>query len=236
MSALSDLQTHLEHYRQLPYHNDPALSKKLDEVQTWQRSRIQQSHQALFNQPENQLMADYFVNKLYGGAEFDILAKQLERIVPKAQKLEMLAPAAALETGTLAIHSAIVATELDLHLAEWLLAKDLPVNHDNMLLAYREVNEDKARRDQLAALKDVCYRTDKYINSFMLQKAFALAKNTAYRYNYHPLYDFIAAGFAAMKPLPSVASFIEPVCKRELQIIEHVHLPNNDGRIDPFGV
>ena len=236
MSALSDLKGHLDHYRQLPYHSDAKLASKLEEVQAWQRARIQQTHQALFSQPKNQLMAAYFVNKLYGGAEFDILARQLERIVPKAQKLESLAPTAALETGTLAIHSAIVATELDLHLAEWLLAQDLPVNEPNMLLAYRTVNEADERRAQLASLKDVCYRTDKYINSFMLQKAFALAKSTAYKYNYHPLYDFIAEGFAAMKPLGSVASFIEPVCERELEIIEHVHLPNNDGRIEPIAV
>ena len=236
MSALSDLQTHLNHYRQLPHHSDAALSQKLEEVQSWQRARIKNTHKALFAQPQNVPMAHYFVNKLYGGDEFDILAKQLERIVPKAQKLEKLAPAAALETGSRAIHSAIVATELDLHLAEWLLEKDLPINEDNMLRAYREVDEADKRREQLASLKDVCYRTDKYINSFMLQKAFALAKGTAYKYNYQPLYDFMAEGFAAMKPLRNVASFIEPVCERELQIIDHVHQPNNDGRIEPFGV
>lgn len=236
MSALSDLQTHLQHYRELPYHQDEALSQKLDEVQSWQRERIRTTHKELFSKPQNVPMAHYFVNKLYGGAEFDILAKQLERIVPKAQKLERLAPSAALETGSRAIHSAIVATELDLHLAEWLLKRGLAVNEENMLQAYRSVNEADQRRAQLASLKDVCYRTDKYINSFMLQKAFSLAKSTAYRYNYHPLYDFIAEGFAAMKPLPNVASFIEPVCERELQIIEHVHQPNNDDRIDPFGV
>lgn len=236
MSALSNLNTHLEHYRKLPHHTNPALSQKLDEVQAWQRKRIKQTHQALFSLPENRLMGEYFVNKLYGGSEFDILAKQLERIVPKARKLERLAPSAALETGTLGILSAIVAIELDLHLAEWLLAQDLPVNHDNMLLAYRNVNEADERRSQLASLKDVCYRTDKYINSFMLQKAFALSKKTAYKHNFHPLYDFIADGFAAIKPLRSVGSFIEPVCERELAIIDHVHLANNDGRNDPFGV
>lgn len=236
MSALSELNTHLEHYRQLPHHNNPALAQKLNEVQTWQRGRIKKTHQALFSQPANRLMGEYFVNRLYGGTEFDVLAKQLARIVPKAQKLERLAPSTALETGTLGIHSAILAIELDLHLAQWLLAQDLPVTHDNMLLAYRNVNEAAERRAQLASLKEVCYRTDKYINSFMLQKAFALAKKTAYKYNFHPLYDFIAEGFAAIKPLRSVAGFIEPVCERELAIIEHVHLDNNDGRIDPFGV
>lgn len=236
MSALANLQSHLEHYRQLPYHTDPVLAKKLHEVQSWQRDRLRATHKDLFAKPKYTLMGEYFVNKLYGGSEFDVLVKQFERIVPKAQKLEKLAPAAALETATHAIRAAIDATELDLHLAEWLVSHDLPVNKDNMLQAYRSVDEADARREQLDALKEVCYRTDKYINSFMLRKAFQLAKGTAYKYNYQPLYDFMAEGFAAMKPLPNVASFIEPVCERELKIIDRVHQSNNDGSIDPFDV
>ena len=156
-------------------------------------------------------MADYFFTQLYGGEEFKLLAKQLARIVPKAQKLERLAPASALETGSMGIQAAIFAIELDLHLAQWLLDQDLPVNEDNMLAAYRAVDEADDRRVQIANLKDVCYRTDKYINSFMLKKAFALAKSTAYRHGYQPLYDFINTGFKAMKPLSQCWRFYRTV-------------------------
>ena len=239
MSSLSDLQIYISDFWQLPYHSDAILEEKLDEVQSWQRARMSQSHHSLFSVPKNQPMAQYFMHKLYGGEDFKVLAKQLERIVPKAQKLEKLAPAAALETGVLGIQAAITAIELDMHIAQWLLAHDYEVNEANMLKAYLGVNEGQQRREQIYAVKDLCYRTDKYLGSFMLQKAFALAKNTAYRYNYQPLYDFIAAGFAAMKPLDSVTQFIEPFCERELAIIEHVHDSERvqyDGRVDPFAV
>ena len=82
-------------------------------------------------------------------------------------------------------------------------------------------------------LKEVCYRTDKHLNSFMLKKAFGLAKTTAYRHGYQPLYDFIDTGFKAMKPLKSVSDFIEPFCKRELLIVDEVH--NSDKPVG-FGV
>lgn len=236
MSALADLQQHLNHFWALPYHQDLALTTKLNEVQKWQRERIQHSHEVLFEQPQNQLMAEYFLTQLYGGDEFKLLAQQLERIVPKAKKIERLAPAAALETGSMAIQAAILAIELDLHLAEWLIAQDLPVNADNMLAAYHAVDEADTRRVQIGHLKEVCYRTDKYIKSFMLQKAFSLAKSTAYRYNYHPLYDFINAGFLAMRPLDSVSGFIEPFCERELMIIDEVHDRDNGGKPVTFGV
>ena len=61
--------------------------------------------------------------------------------------------------------------------------QDLPVTEDNMLKAYRAVNDADARLHQLEQLQRVCERIDKYVNSFMLQNAL-LAKGQAYKYNY----------------------------------------------------
>lgn len=234
MSALSELQTHLTRYWALPYHNDANLESKLVEVQAWQRARLQRTHSELFGQAQNKPMADYFLTKLYGGEEFKLLAEQLARILPKAKKLERLAKESVLETGSMAIQAAILAIELDMHLAQWLLKEDLAVNADNMLTAYQAVDEANERRAQINHLKEVCYCTDKYLNSFMLKKAFALAKGAAYRHNFQPMYDFIDAGFMAMKPLKSVGGFIEPFCKRELVFIEEVHTATDASTVATF--
>ena len=236
MSALANLQQHLDRFWALPHHEDAALNKKLNEVQSWQQARIKRTHSTLFEQPKNQLMADYFLTQLYGGDEFKVLAEQLGRILPKAKKLERLAKESSLEAGSMGIQASILAIELDLHLAQWLLEQELAVNEENMLLAYRTVDEAIERRVQINNLKDVCYRTDKDLNSFMLKKAFAMAKGTAYRYNFQPLYDFIDSGFKAMKPLKSVSGFIEPFCERELEVIDEVHAMDNDGKPAAFAV
>jgi len=236
MSALANLQQHLDRFWALPHHEDAALNKKLNEVQSWQQARIKRTHSTLFEQPKNQLMADYFLTQLYGGDEFKVLAEQLGRILPKAKKLERLAKESSLEAGSMGIQASILAIELDLHLAQWLLEQELAVNEENMLLAYRTVDEADERRVQINNLKDVCYRTDKDLNSFMLKKAFAMAKGTAYRYNFQPLYDFIDSGFKAMKPLKSVSSFIEPFCARELEVIDEVHAMDNDCKPAAFAV
>ena len=236
MSALANLQQDLNRFWALPHHQDTALNKKLNEVQSWQQTRIKRTHSELFEQPKNQLMADYFLTQLYGGDEFKVLAEQLERILPKAKKLERLAKESSLEAGSMGIQASILAIELDLHLAQWLLSQDLAVNEENMLLAYRTINEADERRVQINNLKEVCYRTDKDLNSFMLKKAFAMAKGTAYRYNFQPLYDFIDSGFKAMKPLKSVSNFIEPFCERELEVIDEVHATDKGGKPAAFGV
>lgn len=235
MTAFSDLQQHLTRYWALPHHDDSELNTVLNEVQVWQRTRIQQTHSDLFNQPKNQLMANYFLTQLYGGKEFKLLAVQLARILPKAEKLESLIKESALKTGSMSIDAAVLAIELDLHLAQWLVARNLPVTEKNVMTAYQVIDESVERREQVKNLKEVCHRTDKYLNSFFLQKAFQLAKSTVYRLNYQLLYDFVEAGFEAMKPLDSVGSFIDPFCARELMIIERIH-EDKSGKLTSFDV
>ncbi len=230
MNALTNLKQDLYNYWQLPHHHNPALAQKLTEVQVWQRARIHRTHAQLLQQPNHQAMARFLIDQLYGGEHFQTLAKQLERIVPKAEKVQRFAPETALETGVLGIQSAIFAVKLDLHLAQYLLVNNLTVDETTMITAYQAVNEKTLRYQQMADLKDVCYRTDKYIKSFMLQKAFALAKPLAYKYDYQPLYDFIAEGFSAMKPIKSIGAFIEPFCQKEITIIDNLHT----GKDQPF--
>lgn len=223
MTAFAELEQHLTHYWALPYHDDPKLNTLLNEVQALQRLRIKHTHNELFEQSDNQLMADYFLTQLYGGKEFKLLAVQLARILPQAKKLESLIKESALQTGSMAIQAAVLAIELDMHLAQWLITHDLPANEDNVMTAYNTIDESDERREQINNLKEVCYRTDKYLNSFFLQKAFQLAKSTVYHLNYQLLYDFVEAGFTAMKPLDSVSSFIDPFCARELMIINRTY-------------
>lgn len=232
MSALHQLQQDLDTFWQLPYHTDAVLADKLAQVQRWQRARIHQTHRALFSEPNHKMMGEFLIDQLYGGEKFDVLAKQLGRMVGKAEKLEKFIPKTAVETGVAGIVEAITAIKLDLQLAQYLRDQNLEVNETNMLAAYQAVNARDARERQIADLNNMCYRTDKYLKSFILQKAFALAKGTAYKYNFQPLYDFIAEGFAAMKPIKSIGKFIEPFCAKELQIIDNVHT----GKPQPFDV
>lgn len=232
MSTFVELQQDLEDFWQLPYHHNPALAEKLEQVQAWQRGRIHRTHQPLFQADKNQAMGEFLIDKLYGGEKFNLLAKQLGRMAQKAEKLEKFIPKTAVETGVNGIQQAVKAIKLDLQLAQYLFDNQLDVNESSMLKAYQAVNAKDDRIQQINDLKAMCYQTDKYLKSFMLQKAFALAKGTAYKYKYEPLYDFIAEGFLAMKPIKSIGAFIEPFCAKELQIIDNVHT----GKERPFDV
>lgn len=232
MSELSVLEDHLQRYWQMDHHRKPLIASSLAAVQAWQKKRMQHTHAELFGKPEYQKLAEYFLNRLYGGDEFEVLARQLERILPKAKKIERIVPKSAIETGSLGIHLAILAVELDEAVAAYLLDHQLDVNDANMAATYCALNQEAARKEQMEMLSKLSYRIDKYVRAFLLQRAFDMAKGSAYKHGFAPLYDFIGEGFAAMKPIKSMPKFIDRFYQDELTIIAQVH-----GEVaEPFSI
>lgn len=223
MSAIFELEESLQTYWQMPHHRDPALMSCLVAVQNWQKKRMRGTHEQLFSQANHQQLAEYFLNRLYGGDEFEVLARQLERMLPKAKKVEKIVPNNAIETGNFGIRLAVLAVQLDEEVAHFLLQEKLDVSENNMFEAYHACDQKQDREYQMELLSKLCYRLDKYVRSFMLKKAFDLSKGTAYNHGFNALYDFLDEGFSAMKPIQSMEKFIEPFCSAELQLIKQVH-------------
>ncbi|MFT4020180.1 MAG: hypothetical protein QM666_01530 [Acinetobacter sp.] len=233
MSKLSALDHLLQRYKQLQYHQDPVLFQRLQDVQTWQKARLKNTHQQLFNEKNHQLMANYFVNRLYGGPDFDALAEQIERLLKYAHKAENFIPENAIHTGTHGIELAILAVELDEQIAQHLIDKyapDMPLTDEMMRLAYIEVNQATERYKQLSMADEFGAFLDQYLRSFVIQTAFKMCKGVAYKHKFHMMYDFMYEGFVAMKPLKSAEAFVNQFTAQERQVIEKVHA----GHPHPF--
>lgn len=233
MSKLAALDQLLEQYQQLSYHTDPILKNRLHEAQTWLKNRIQMTHQDLFNQKENVLMAQYFINRLYGGPEFDDLAVQIERLLKYAHKAEKIIPENAIKTGLKSVGLAVLAMQLDEQVAAQLL-KDYPTDQviDNEMMRQTLIKLDQydARLEQLSLLDDLGGALDKYMRSFIMHTAFKMCKGAANKYRFELMYDFIGEGFVAMKPMKSAANFIHTFTVKEREIVEKVHA----GEPNPF--
>lgn len=233
MSKLAALDQLLDHYHQLGYHQDPVLKQRLYEAQDWLKQRIQHTHQALFNRSENQLMAQYFIHRLYGGPEFDQLALQIERLLKYAHKAEKIIPDNAIQTGIKSVSLAVLAMQLDEQVAQQLL-KDYPVDQviddEMMRLTLIKVDNEQQRLQQLQLLDELGQSLDKYMRSFMMHAAFKMCKGVATKYRLELMYDFIGEGFAAMKPMKSAATFIHKFTAQERVIVAKVHA----GDLQPF--
>lgn len=235
MSKLTALDDLLEQYQQLNYHTDPKLKQRLHDAQDWLKKRILNTHQALFNEPKNQLMAQYFINRLYGGPEFDALAIQIERLLKYAHKAEKIIPENAIKTGLKSVGLAVLAMKLDEQVAVQLL-KDYPedqaIDDEMMHQTLIKLDQAEARHQQLNLLDELGLSLDKYMRSFIMHTAFKMCKGAASKYRFELMYDFIGEGFLAMKPMKSAATFIYSFTEKERQIVENVH----SGQPNPFRI
>ena len=233
MSKLAVLNDLFMTYQQLNYHHNPQLLQRLRDVQNWQKKRIIRSHAPQFKQKQNVLMAEYFMNRLYGGPDFDALAAQIQRLLPKIHKAEKLIPENAIKTGTAGVTLAILAVQLDEEVAIQLL-EDYPNNpaltDEMMRLTYLKLNQGENRLKQLRLLDELGISLDKYMRSFMVQAAFKMCKGAAAKYHFEVMYDFMQDGFLALKPLKSAEKFVKEFTAIERQIVDKVHA----GDLNPF--
>ncbi len=233
MSKLAVLDELLELYYQLKYHKNQDIFYRLQDVQTWQKQRIQRTHAKQFAEKQNILMSEYFLNRLYGGPDFDALAGQIARLVKYAHKAEKLIPENAIKTGTAGVTLAILAVQLDEEVAIQLL-EDYPNNpaltDEMMRLTYLKLNQGENRLKQLRFLDELGISLDKYMRSFMVQAAFKMCKGAATKYHFEVMYDFMQDGFLALKPLKSAEKFVKEFTAIERQIVDKVHA----GDLNPF--
>ncbi|EOR03111.1 FFLEELY motif protein [Acinetobacter genomosp. 15BJ] len=233
MSKLSAFDDLLLQYKAFNYHNDAVLEQRLHEVQTWMKERIAHTHQEFFARPENQLMAQYFLKRLYGGPDFDALAQQIERLLKFAHKVEKFVPENGIKTGTKSVSLAVLATQLDEQVAQQLLADypaDTPLTDEIMRDTLVKLDQGEARYEQLRLLDELGVTLDKYMRSTMMYATFKMCKGLAHKYHFDGMYEFIQEGFAAMKPMKSAATFIQTFTEKEREIIDRVHA----GHPNPF--
>lgn len=233
MSKFAPLQEQLDHYYALQHHQNPVIAKRLQDVQSWQKERMKYTHDVFFAVPEHHLMTQYFLNRLYGGSDFDVLAKQIDRIIRNAGIVEKIIPASAIRTGFAAVGLAVLAIRLDEEIAIDVLnsyGADEPLTDEIMRQTYLKLDQAAARNHQMDLLDELSVSLDKYVRSALVKSAFKMSKGMAYKYKIDPLYDFIQEGFDAMKPLDSAEEFVKIFSSEERLIISKVHA----GEAHPF--
>ncbi|SCC72501.1 FFLEELY motif protein [Acinetobacter albensis] len=233
MSKLAALDDLLALYYQLNYHQNPAIFQRLQDVQAWQKQRMQRTHAKIFAEKQNILMSEYFLNRLYGGPDFDALAGQIARLMKYVHKAEKLIPENAIKTGTSGVALAILAVRLDEQVAMRLLQDYHPneaLTDEMMRLTYLKLDQGQQRLEQLDLLDQLGKSLDKYMRSFVVYTAFKMCKGTANKYHFQIMYEFMQDGFLAMKPLKSAEKFVQDFTAVERQIIHKVHA----GDLAPF--
>ncbi len=239
MSSFDPIRELLARYYALEFHQNPQLAARLATIQHWQKRRMQHMHAELFAVPEHHLMTQYFMTRLYGGPDFEVLAEQCAHVLNVARVFESLVPESTIQTAFKAIELTLLSIELDQGLAQFMAhdlrnaAQDAAVDDAQMIQLYQRAQQADERRRQLDLLDSLGHRLDKYVHSALIKRVFKFTKGLSSRHGLNAGYAFLDEGFIAMAPLKSAEVFIRQFTQGERAMIDQIYAgtPNPLGRL-----
>lgn len=222
MSSVVTLSKQLMRYQQLEFHHNATIADYLLQVQQWQHQRMQQIHHSLFSVSDNQAMVQFLLSRLYNLQDFELLAQQLAKALQEKIKLDRWLPASVLSTAELGFELAFFTIKLDQQIAIYCATHQLEVNDESVLAAMQHHHQLQPRKQQLQLLLKLGKAFHHYSRSFMIQTALKMAKSTAYRRGFDPLYHYLLDGFSAMRQMNSTKGFFEQFIQQEKALLKLV--------------
>jgi hypothetical protein len=229
-SAADRIRHGIARYRNWQRQCNDALNAQVLVVQQLQIARLRRTHESLLADDRFRPITEFFLCEIYAGLDLDELAREIEKALPVATRM---LPDSVLRTAAIAVEANALTGELDEEVALWLHAAGITEPTDNDLIAaYRRCDQDAARREQMRLLRELGLGLDRYVRSRLITATFKMAARPAKMAGLGGLYDFMGKGFAVMKPMKSVADFLDDFLGREARILDKL----NTDCDDPFAV
>lgn len=154
--------------------------------------------------------AQFFLEDLYGPADFSLRDQQFARVVPA---LVRLFPNAIVQTvGELASLHAL-SERLDTAMARCLGSEALTL--DRYSDAWRSVGEPDARAEQIRLMLSVGGALDRYTRSALLRNSLRLMRGPANAAGLGALQGFLERGFDTFRSMRGATVFLELIAQRE---------------------
>lgn len=189
------------------------------QLQDWQCQRLLVSHDDLAQQQRYQKAMAFFVEELYGPKDFSQRDADLVRVIPKLAKV---LPEKAMNAMNDALSLNALSFDLDMELAQYLHAHypNKPINKDTYALAYRHVGRKADREKQINIISHLGDQLADVIKVRGIGMLISLSRRPAKMAGLLALHEFLERGFNSFKAIGDVQSFIQPVLKRETELME----------------
>lgn len=230
LTAAQRIRDAIARYRAWQRHTDEGLQTQVLAVQQLQISRLRRTHASLLADDRFRPITEFFLCEIYAGLDLDELAREIEKALPVATRM---LPDSVLRTAAIAVEANALTGELDEEVARDLHAAGVTAPSDaDLIAAYRRCDQDQARREQMRLLRELGLGLDRYVRSRLITATFKMAARPAKMAGLGGLYDFMGTGFAVMKPMKSVADFLDDFLGRESRILDNLSTDCDD----PFAV
>lgn len=228
LSSADRIRAGIARYRAWSRHGDDALRACVEAVQATQTARLRRTHAALLDDARFRPITEFFLSEIYTGLDIEELAREVEKALPAATRL---LPDSVLRTAVIAVEANALTGELDEEVARDLLAHGITTPDDaDLIAAYRRCGHFAARREQMQLLRDLGLGLDRYVRSRLITATFRMVARPARMAGLGGLHDFMGKGFDVMKPMQSVAEFLDIFLGREGRILDNLE----NGRDDPL--
>lgn len=209
----------IQRFRSWQRHQDPAMAAAVADLQRAQISRLRLTHADLLAAASTQPITEFFLSEIYTGLDLHELAREIEKALPVAMRM---LPESVMRTAAVAVECNALTGELDERTAAWLQARGLRADDETALIAAYQAGDMSLRHEQARLLRELGLGLDRYVRSRLITATFRMVSGPARVAGLGGLYDFMARGFAVMKPMRSVADFLDVFLGRELQILDNL--------------
>lgn len=224
MSTFETLHRQLQLYKNLQFHFSREIAAKTVYVQRWQILRMKAMHAELFEQPQNQALVNFLLNRLYSLRDMKVLAYQIKKALNEQVSLDRFLPASVREAAEIGFQLACITISLDEEIAIYCMEHGHErLTEEILRVASLELNHFQMRNKQLMMLARLAEILQSFGKSFLIQSAFKLAKRPAYSRGFAQLYDYMDEGFRAVKATPQARQFFESFISQEKLLVLRVH-------------
>lgn len=203
--------------------SDASLARRVAWVKAFQQHRFRRTYADLLVDPRYRAAAEFFLNDLYGPADFSQRDQQFARVVPA---LVRLFPKELLQTVESLAHLHALSERLDSDMGSALdrLPADDPRGmppsgaSEAALLyakAWRDVGSAADRETQIALMLRIGSALDQYTRKVMLRQSLRLMRGPAQVAGLASLQTFLEAGFDTFRNMRGAESFLATIGHRE---------------------
>jgi hypothetical protein len=189
---------------------DVALAARVEAVKRYQQRRFELTYADLLKHPRYAGASNFFLDELYGPADFRQRDAQFARIVPALVRLfpaDIVGPVQSLA----ALHA--LSEQLDSQMGRFV--GDGAVDAFAYAKAWQRCGDSPARERQIMLLEDVGHALDALTRNPLLRHSLRVTRGPASAAGMSALHTFLDSGFETFRGMRGADEFLELIGRRE---------------------
>lgn len=201
----------------------PEFIALKSEVKVFQNRRLEKTYEDLLQDGGMHTACRFFLDQLYCTHDISTRDHQVERVLPK---LERLLPSAGVNTVRKVIYMDYLAEKLDdelckfINYIEWKSNKDC--QEQIYIHAFRSQGQFELREQQILLVREVGESLRKLMRLPFLRPLLTMTRGAAQKANLEDFHDFLSQGLNAFASLEKPTLFFQIIQEREMSILEGI--------------